>query len=238
MPSSFQSIEDFREALKEVDYLVKRAKESEREAHTYSVYNKAAILLLSAKFENFLEQIVDEFRVRLQEANLMPNKLPDAIRIFSSQFIVTEEFLRTLKSGKISTKSDKNSTLTTLKKIVTMWDSGKRIESLDIDNSFSYGKHGQKEIIKLFKRIGVENIFDCCPVFKTQESMSSEAESLVQIDLAASVNALTNFRNNIIHSDGSPSLTYEQIRTYIGHLVLFADEVGNCLEKKLGEIFE
>ncbi|MBF0568458.1 MAG: hypothetical protein HQK95_06265 [Nitrospirae bacterium] len=231
MPSSFQRIETFREALKEVDFLVECAIKSEREAHTCSIYNKVAILLLSAKFENFLEEIVEEFGFKLEEANLMPIKLPETIKILSSQYLIMkDDFLGALKSGK-------NSTSTTLHKIAEIWDSERPIKSLDIDNSFDYGKHDPKAIVKLFKRIGVEDIFDCCPVYETQESMSSEAGSPVQIDITASVNALTGYRNKIIHEDGSPSsLTYEQIRTYIGHLVLFAGEVGNCLERKLGEI--
>ena len=117
-----------------------------------------------------------------------------------------------------------------------LWHSGHQIDSVKIDNSFDYGKHGQNAILKLFSRIGIEDIFEICTIYEIEESLSAEPETAQMIDIVADINSMTHIRNNILHTDATPNLTHSQILEYKKHLVLFADKLVQVLEDSLGAL--
>ena len=240
MASTFSCHDEFISALYEVDILLKVAEGHQKKPLEYATFNKACLLFLVAKLEVFLEEVVSEYAFRIEQLKLPSECFPDIIKLHCSKYLIDEQFLNALDNLKTSS-------IETLEEISLLWRSGHHINSVKIDNSFDYGKHGQNAILKLFSRIGIEDIFEICPIYETEESLSDDLETTQMIDIVADINSMTGIRNNILHSDATPNLTHFQILEYkkhflkysnkVGmvkkHLVLFADKLVQVLEDSL-----
>jgi hypothetical protein len=229
MASYFSCHDEFIYALHEVDILLKVAEGHQKKPLEYATFNKACLLFLVAKLEVFLEEVVREYTFRIEQLKLPSERFPDIIKLHCSKYLIDEQFLTALDKSRTSS-------IERLKEISLLWHSGHQINSVKIDNSFDYGKHGQNAILKLFSRIGIENIFEICPIYETEESLTDEPETTQMIDIVADINSMTGIRNNILHSDATPNLTHFQILEYRKHLVLFADKLVQVLEDSLGAL--
>jgi hypothetical protein len=229
MASYFSCHDEFIYALHEVDILLKVAEGHQKKPLEYATFNKACLLFLVAKLEVFLEEVVSEYAFRIEQLKLPSERFPDIIKLHCSKYLIDEQFLTALDKSRTSS-------IERLKEISLLWHSGHQINSVKIDNSFDYGKHGQNAILKLFSRIGIENIFEICPIYETEESLTDEPETTQMIDIVADINSMTGIRNNILHSDATPNLTHFQILEYRKHLVLFADKLVQVLEDSLGAL--
>lgn len=110
-----------------------------------------------------------------------------------------------------------------------MWVTTPNPIILEIKSKFNYGDHGERELIKLFERIGIDDIFLEVKVFQTQESILDDIEHQ-EIDIKGSFNSVTNLRNNIIHQDASPNIGIDSVEQYKEHLKLFAKNLIDFLE--------
>jgi len=229
MASSFPCHDEFIYALHEVDILLKIAEGHQKKPLEYGTFNKACLLFLVAKLEVFLEEVVSEYAFRIEQLELPSERFPDIIKLHCSKYLIDEQFLTALDNLKTSS-------IERLKEISLLWHSGHQINSIKIDNSFDYGKHGQNAILKLFSRIGIEDIFEICPIYEIEESLSEEPETAQMIDIVADINSMTGIRNNILHTDATPNLTHSQILEYKKHLVLLADKLVQVLEDSLGAL--
>jgi hypothetical protein len=229
MASSFSCHDEFISALHEVDILLKVAEGHQKKPLEYAIFNKACLLFLVAKLEVFLEEVVSEYTFRIEQLKLPSERFPDIIKLHCSKYLIDDQFLTALDNLKTSS-------IERLKEISLLWNSGHQINSIKIDNSFDYGKHGQNAIRKLFSRIGIEDIFEICPIYEIEETISDEPETAQMIDIVADINSMTGIRNNILHTDANPNLTHSQIFEYKKHLVLFADKLVQVLEDSLGAL--
>ena len=229
MDALFACYGEFGDALSEIEVLVQIAGSYERDVNKYSIFNKSAILLLLAKFENFLEIVVLEYVSNLVQLKLYPDLLPETMKIQSTNSALSDQFFTRLRNLKPSAIKE-------LKLIMPLWSPSSRLDSIYVDNRFDYGKHGPNEIRKLFKRIGIENIFEVCPVYEEKETLTRTTKVRVKINLVADIHAMTNHRNNIIHEDRSPSLTHYQIRIYRNRLLSFAGALVKFLGKNIRQI--
>ena len=205
-------------ALDEVEILLAAAEGHQRKPQEYAIFNKACLLFLVAKFEGFLEQTVSEYAFRLGQLRLPAGHFPDVIKLHSARYLIDDQFLAALHNLKTSA-------IERLKEISLFWHSEHQLDSIRIDNSFDYGKHGQSAIVRLFSRIGITDIFEDCPVYEAEESLSGEPEALWNVDIVADINSMTYIRNNILHNDATPNLTHSQIFAYKQHLVIFGDKL-------------
>lgn len=225
--ASFLSCHDeFISALNEVDILLTVAEAHERKPLEYAIFNKACLLFLVAKLEVFLEEVVGEYAFRLAQLKLPSERFPDIIKLHCARYLIDGQFLAALDNLKPSS-------IERLKEISVLWHSGHEVDSIRIDNTFDYGKHGQNTIVKLFSRIGIKDIFEICPVCEPEESLSGESVTARTIDIAADINSMTGIRNNILHTDATPNLTHTQISEYKSHLVLFAEKLDQVLREAL-----
>ncbi len=226
MASPFSCHDEFISALDEVDLLLRVSEAHQSKPLEYATFNKACLLFLVAKLEVFLEEAVAEYAFRLEQLKLPSARFPDIIKLHCARYLIDDQFLTALHNLKPSA-------IKRLKEISLLWHSERQLDSIRIDNSFDYGKHGQNAIVRLFSRIGIADVFETCPVYEPEESLSGEPETLRQVDIVADINSMTGIRNNILHNDATPNLTHLQILEYKRHLVLFADKLVQVLEELL-----
>src|SRR5574341_402772 len=102
MASIFIAQDDLKRALEEVEILLSFAQSYQAESDKYAIFNKAAILLLVAKFESFLEEMVEEYVYKLEETGLYVDDLQDDIKLASTNYLADDEFIRALRNIKQS----------------------------------------------------------------------------------------------------------------------------------------
>lgn len=213
MSTSFEALSEFDAALKEVNILIKSASKNEKNDLYYKAINKSAILLLAAKFEAFIENILEEYISKLNQLKLSNIKVPQIIKLNHSFN----------KMDRIHSCKGHRHKLTEIeelfKELAKLWSSRKTIfKSIEIPISFDY-KHGEREIEDLFAQVGMTNILDADIISKNKEN----------IDIRGKINSLTHLRNNIIHEDATPTLTHIEITDYLEALQEFAETITNLL---------
>jgi hypothetical protein len=107
--------------------------------------------------------------------------------------------------------SEKSDAVENLKIAASLWVDEHVHSQFSISSKFNYGKHGSEELINLFKRIGITNVVSECQV--TSNPVASVFSITAQrMSIKASLDSLTHIRNNIIHSDASPTnITHQQL---------------------------
>lgn len=224
MSSGFSSIEVFNKSLSEVQIILRRAEKNQKNRKEYDICIKSALLFLVAKFEAFLEDLVSDYVQTIENKGLCPVDLPDVLKLHYADKLIDDKFVSELRNHKPGA-------LRTIRRLSKFCVGHEAVNSIDIDTSFDYGKHGQKAINKLFSRIGIENIFSTCTIYEMREIITGRIK--VNINIAGDINALTNHRNSILHADITPSVTHQQISTYQKHLMKFSRKIGKVLELKL-----
>lgn len=223
--SSYDATQDFAACLEEVEFLLGTAAKCEGKPKEYSALVKASLVLLAAKFESFVEEVVEEHATKISCMRPLTLHLPKAIKVHSTLALLPDNFKESLRSGN-------QDAIDNLKKAASLWNDAATVENLVVDKAFNYGRHGAAEIEKIFLRVGLEYVFDSCVVEESVPSFAGEegADSTpIRIDVKANVNALTHLRNNILHNDSSPSLTHQQVETYKCRLVAFGEQVDKAL---------
>lgn len=220
MHVDFKAPHEFITTLEEVELLLEYASKNERNELCYKTFNKSAILLLMSKVESFLENILDEYLTKINELNLEIKEIPLLLKL-SHSFQKIDE---------LTNKKQKNNhqeIASILADISRLWGSQEtKFNELSIDFNFTFGKHGETEIKKLFSLIGIDDIFDVVKIHETTE----EGE-MKRIDIKGKINSLTHIRNNIIHEDATPSLTHVDIIDFVKSFKIFANQVATLLDK-------
>ena len=220
MCNKFESLYKFNVALREVIILIRRFKLEESKSRTISnIYLKSALILLTAKFEAFLENIVAEYIAKLNE-ELIVTQFPEILKIYHTKEIL-EQFNNCFQRLGEQDKRDK--IIKNMKDLALLWQSNIEAKPIKINNKFNYGKHGQEAINELFRRIGFENILDEFIITEKIQTIDGEEEE--QIDFKAKVNELTGKRNSILHNDTSITFTKEELIFYIKYLKQFSQKL-------------
>lgn len=207
MPS-LQATADFDSSLREADALLVLAASMHGDAVAFSALLKSSILLLTSKLEAFLEGAAEECRFFIENAACSAGILPSAMRVAMLQSFFDDSFLMKLKHGNPQILDR----LDALKELFY----GGEVQKLVVETKFSYGKHGDSEVRKLFQRFGIKDIF---------ESAYEEDIDAIKADL----NSLTAIRNNIIHNDASPSFSVEQVLGFVAKMRDFSSRLDACL---------
>ena len=226
------SLSDFLRTLDEVDILLSSAEECIHEETKYAAYNKSALLLLSGKFENFVETITEQYVFLVNKLNLRSSLLPEEMRLHHTYAIID----KLSKKSKNSSQSDEVKRM--LSEIGSIWVSDTNFNQLNIDCKFAYGKHGESELVKLFKPIGIKDVFLEVEVFIPDSNSDDFSAEKRKVDFKGIFNSVMNMRNNILHQDASPSLTDKSIREYKLSFQSFAEAVTNKLDNNLNKLIE
>lgn len=184
------SKQDFDEAIKEIDLLIDYAKRNQKHLIRYATFNKAAIVLLCAKFEAFLESFLEEYAYEHLDSKTNKSVHPDFHDHLIDQVLLALE----------TTKNNKAKRKTHIKDLVNLCgDSEVSIKDYKFNTKFSYGKHGQTEVIKLLSGYGFIQYL---------------SEDHVKL-FFNKFNSLNNIRNNIVHQDATPALTHHSVKDYL-----------------------
>lgn len=230
MPNMFDSENEFVKALEQVDLLIQEAQGAEEQQKKYLTYNKANMLLLLAKFENFLEQIVEEYIDCINNLRLCAHCIPEEIKLQHSicLFDKSKEYLKNAQ------KAEESKSM--LVELGELWKGQAPFDHLEINAKFNYGKHGDKEINKIFYNAGIDNIFDKVKIYEQTETMLEESPTRSEIDIKSTINSMINMRNNIIHADATPDLTHRDIIKYRDYLRQFSKEIAQILEVRIQQL--
>lgn len=193
-------ITDFRKSISEVEQLIKYAKRNSNDIARYQLFDKAAIIFLSIKFEVFLEDFVEEHSRLI--VNHQTNK---AISVDIRQQYIEMAISKAVTIKKVGEKERY------LRQLSCLWQDNERdikpLMDVRPSTKFNYGKHGQSEIETLFNNHGLS-------VFIHQPEVQTILRSL---------NSLICVRNNVIHQDASPSLTHQDVYGYLQNILRFVD---------------
>lgn len=222
-------LNEFLGTLEEVEILLTSAEINIGEEIKYVTYNKSALLLLSGKFENFVELIAEQYVFLVNNLNLRSSLLPEIMRLHHTYSIIT-------KLEKYQSTNQINDAKKVLSQIGTLWVTDHNFNKLEIECKFSYGKHGEKELTKLFSPIGISDVFVEVEVFIPNENLDDEKTK--KVDFKGIFNSVMNMRNNILHQDASPSLTHDSIRKYKLIFANFAEAITTLLDKNLQALIE
>jgi RiboL-PSP-HEPN len=221
MPDTFESLDDFKRSLLEVDILCDAADSNQLDALKYTTFNKVALLLIAGKFEAFAESLIDEYIFLLNKRNVPCNRVSEVIRL-SHTFRAFKDL------SKLRHKHKRSEAILLFTSIAKLWGSQEPLH-LAVDSSFAYGKHGSAELSKLFERIGIDDLFDRIVIMESIESVSTDSPVVTPVDFKGTFNSVCGMRNNILHEDDSPNLTSRDVKRHRIHFELFAEKLGDFL---------
>lgn len=194
------SIDQIRNNIAEIDMLLDYASDNTGDIKRYQTFIKASVVLLSTKFEVFLEDFIDEHS-RMFLAGHTNSTISTELKnkyIDTAINLVKETNNRTKKNQYLSMVS---------KLLINSGESISTFSSIRPSTKFSFGKHGQKEIEALFERHGLKT-------FITSEQIHDSLQIM---------NSLFSIRNNVIHEDASPTLTHQTIKDHENNIMHFVD---------------
>lgn len=223
MTLTIEAGSEFEVSLKEFDLLMDMSVKADEDGkdEQYAVFLKCALLLLTSKFECFLEELVEEVSNWIKSENIPCSALPIemATHYTHRRSCNLESHYNQARFEEIRVSS------TALAKFWLDHDSG----DFEIDCKFSYGKHGEKEVAKLLRRIGVPEPFDVITVEIDHADGNTQ-----QVDMAGIVNSLTAIRNNVLHQNASPQLTHFFLLEKHACLLKFSSGLVSHVEAMLG----
>lgn len=234
MAIQLESAADFARTLQEVDVLVDLADQWVDDEARYAALNKAALLLLAGKFENFAEVLAEDYVFAVNQLRPPMNAIPRVLRL--------QHTFKALKSvGQLTDAARHDEAERVFADVGALWGRNAEFTPLNIDCKFSYGKHGEIELRKLFATIGIADVFQVVTVTRPAEQLTgdangedaAEASGVEVVDFKGVFNSVTNIRNNILHQDASPGLTSTAIRGYREAFRQFAVGIAAFLSASL-----
>ena len=204
------SIDNLRKGMGEIDILLKYAARNEKskDINKYQLFNKMAITLLATKLEVFIEEFIEEHtdkQLQYHTNQTFPKELKE--KYFDRCIeLITEKKQR-----------DKKDSLFQL--LVTLYDGDRagitKVKKIRPSTKFSYGKHGQTEIVSLFERHGLGKFIK-----------SEEAHNCLKM-----MDSMVAIRNNVIHQDAVPSsLTHGDVKKHKANVLEFVGYIEVDLE--------
>lgn len=209
--ANLAATDEFHEAIKEIQLLINYSKRNQRDALKYKAFNKAATVLLCAKFESFIENFLEEYAYEL-----ICNSTNKTLCKELFEYII-DDIIKYLED----TKNNKEKRKQHINKLVDLCSSNE-IENLDfyrqhINSKLKMGKHGQKEIERLLTNFGFGEIIGTPTI----------------VDFFRQFNSLNSIRNNIIHEDATPSLTHTDVQNYLYIVNSFVRQIQSKADELL-----
>ncbi|WP_342506110.1 MAE_28990/MAE_18760 family HEPN-like nuclease [Sporosarcina sp. FSL K6-2383] len=234
MPNQLESFTKFNKALEEVGRLMGLASICEDMQSEYAALNKSALLLLTAKFEVFVEDIVEEYVENINSMNVANLLISEQLKIRHSITRIKELSLT------IEHVHNEEKSIQVLKELAELWQEQEAtFVGLNISNKFNYGKHGARELRKLFSNIEISNVFETIVLYSDNEHSLLENSQVINFEVI--YNNIVNLRNQISHQDKTPNMTHKQIEGYVVYFNRFSKKLCLYLEEKLrglGEQYE
>lgn len=224
--STFDSIIQFNnECDGDIGKLIKFS-EDDQENKNIQLFISSAVVLLGAKFESCVESLIDEY---INKINLESNRenIPNELK-YSSIYYKLCEYKEKINKNHFDCFSTNADFLEEFSEFVrTIMNN---TSELRINSQFSYGKHGYKELCKLFKNIAIDIQHEKFDKFVEDGLYSGVAQEKSFKD---EFNKFTNNRNIVIHQNECPNITGRDILNTIDIFKKFIKEIGIELNKRL-----
>jgi hypothetical protein len=205
--SIFECINKFNnECNKDIDKLIQFSREYDE---SVQLFISSAIVLLGAKFESCIENIISEYVDKINteaDKNLIPNTLK-----YSSIYHKLSNYKDKLSANHFNCFSNDGDFLTEIELFINNVINNSN--NLIINNKFNYGKHGYKELVNLFNNIEI-NIKDDC--FDKQHPKSELYDYVIgEISFESKFNEFMNYRNKVAHQNEYPNITSDDIKKIV-----------------------
>ncbi len=188
----------------------------------YNTFSNGNIIILGTLFESFIENILleyaDEITKGVNTKKIKFHTIPS-----DTQSYICKNLLRKYHKQNFKEMHFGQAETMFKKFILSLSDDGFIIDDeLDNINKFSFGKHGEIEVKKVFKRMGI----------KVEESFDNFTE----------LNNFFELRNNIVHPESlsltrNPPPTKEHIENYIKLFFIFIRIIDGKLKKELTKLW-
>lgn len=220
----FDATTEFETSLEEIRLLLNLAIEKQKNSSLYDTILKSCVVLIASKIEVYVETVFEEFIYGLNEKELPSNKIPKELKFYH-----TVEKFPEVEILKNHNKIDKNCNI--FLSMAKVWSNDADFVKIEINSKFNYGKHGEKEIVNLFKKIGINNILDGMIIETNIEDVyADETETIIAKD---KINELIGIRNNILHTSANPAITDLNVKNYINLCKSFCEKIDNILQDRL-----
>lgn len=128
----------------------------------YDLLCRGNLIIIGTLFESFCENIIQEYidfiTVEFNNNRINFNNLPESLQGYVSKKLVTKHFKKEFET------MHADQVFTMMSNFLVFLNHNPFIinDELEEINKFSFGKHGEKELKKLFKRVGIkiENYFE------------------------------------------------------------------------------
>jgi hypothetical protein len=233
MAVKLETADGFAKTLVEVELLLREAEDAapgtpQANEPKFAVMNKSALLLLTGKFEAFLEGAAEDFLFAINQVGARARHLP--VRILLEHSIrAVQDAEQKLNNG------DMDAMRSTFVALGRYWVDLDPCANLNISCKFNYGKHGEGEVIRLFKRMGIDDVFTKITIIDDAVEVY-EGDTPPLLDLKGMVNSLTGMRNNILHQDETPNLTTASLRKQSVALQHFATALVAALQAVVDDL--
>lgn len=238
MSEKFDSLEKFNKSLKEVEFLIDKVdkvdkiKLSQENRNESNIYLKSALILLTAKFEAFLENSILDYISAVNDFNLINTNIPETLKInHASNFLDETKLLE-----KIKHRPKYSEVCEDLKNLSELFGPSINFNQIKISNKFNYGAHGSNEIEKLFTKIGLDDIFEKILIYKYEITIDSNEKLPTKVDFKNIINRLTDIRNNILHQDNAISFTIKDLNEYCDYFQQFSNELIKLLNEQISRL--
>lgn len=203
-----ESIVDFKNNLKEIDILSSYSRANRKSVEKYKLFSKTAMVLLCSHFESFVEAFISE-HVDALKACYNSGNIP--------QYMKDNYVNDTIKALKNLSEPSKSKKL--LNALFKLHDSTtvdmSNLNDLELDMRYSFGKHGQGETERVFKKFGLK-------AFVESEDFKVPFRR---------INSAISIRNNVIHEGSAPTLSYEDLKNYRNAFLQFVDALQKHIMK-------
>ena len=102
------------------------------------------------------------------------------------------------------------------------------LRELDVEFKIRMGSHGSKEVEKLLKKIGIDNIFD-----KLEDDINIDMEQIsikTSFDYRGLIDKMIKYRNNILHEDRLDLITIQDLDVFIKAVNKVCTYVSNYID--------
>lgn len=210
--------------FKESDCLIALIKNNPN-SNYHEVFTNLIIIDLVINLETFIERLLENYISSLKKMQ---------IRLSLLHTNIQKEHLRNIFSeavdlSKHDHKRDKfDQSIASITSCIKDQD----LNDIRIDLSLGMGKHGEKEIENLFKKIGFEKIYT---IFKIPIQSNSMLESDSFLDINQFIQTLTEKRNIAIHQGVSfhSTFTIDKLEFFSKNLELFFSMLNDLLNFSL-----
>ena len=219
MPFKFEVSTEFIDSVSDIDTLLNYAikeRDSENEKNR-KLFLKLAIVSSVTKFQIFIENILKEFHFKVTNSEKKNDEINVNLRLNSLKIYLSEKLLHKKLENFEAYSEDKLEEIKSIATQVSIFceKSSKIDQEFRFETKYPLGKTGLEELIKLFRQINGENIFEN-PPFDVNK-----------------LNEILGRRHAIIHEDSNPQITEETVTEYKIYLLSIIEYIDSYLGDNL-----